>query len=86
MLALLPWAINNLFLTHYVLGWRKIGSSTVCGSPQRLLGAGRGSVRGRCIHPGALPARLFDQAAGAARASDRVAHTALGKKHTEAIR
>lgn len=36
ILAPLLWAINNLFLTHYLPGCRKIGSSTVSGSPQRL--------------------------------------------------
>lgn len=54
------WAINNLFfLTHYLLGWGKIGNGTVSGSPQKLLEAGEGSVRRRCILPEALPGRLF---------------------------
>lgn len=65
-------SIIFFFLTHYLLGWKKIGSSMVSGSPQRLLGAGESSsVRGRCIHAGTLPGCLSDQAAGALRAGDR---------------
>lgn len=81
-MAPLLWAINNLFLTHYLLGWRKIGSSTVSGSPQRLLGAGEGTVCRRCSRPGTLPGCLFNQAAGALTEL----HTVSGKTHTRAIR
>lgn len=82
ILAPLLWAINNLFLTHYLPGCRKIGSSTVSGSPQRLLGAGEDSVCRRCSRSGTLPGCLFDQAAGTLTEL----HTISGKKHTKAIR
>lgn len=84
-LALLLQAINNLFLTHYLLACTKMGSSTVSGLPQRLLGAGEGSVRGRCIHSGTLPGCLFDQAAGGLGASNQAAHR-LWEKHIRIIR